>query len=76
MRWSFVCKRMVVDRDPLALWNTRHENPMVTVQEFIPGRPTNLMMACCNGQVLGAVMVEVLWSQGATGAAMGAADRP
>ncbi len=70
MRWSFVCKRMVVDRDPLALWNKKHESPRVTVQEFIPGRPANLMMACSNGQVLGAVMVEVLWSQGATGAAM------
>jgi hypothetical protein len=60
---------MVIDRDPLALWNKRYEKPMVTVQEFISGRPANLMMACCNGQVLGAVMVEVLWSQGATGAA-------
>jgi hypothetical protein len=70
MPWTFACKRMVVDRDPLAMWNKRHENPTVTVQEFIPGRPANLMMACWKGQVLGAVMVEVLWSQGATGAAM------
>jgi len=70
MPWTFACKRMVVDRDPLALWNKRHENPTVTLQEFIPGRPANLMMACWKGQVLGAVMVEVLWSQGATGAGM------
>ena len=68
--WTVVCKRMVVDRDPLALWNKRHENPVVTLQEFIPGRPANLMMACWKGQVLGAVTVEVLRSQGATGAAM------
>jgi ATP-grasp domain len=68
--WTVVCKRMVVDRDPLALWNKKHENPVVTLQEFIPGRPANLMMACWKGQVLGTVMVEVLWSQGATGAAM------
>jgi hypothetical protein len=68
--WSVACKRMVVDRDPLALWNKRHENPVVTLQEFIRGRPANLMMACWKGQVLGAVMVEVLWSQGTTGAAM------
>jgi hypothetical protein len=66
--WAVVCKRMVVDRDPLAWWNKRHENPVVTLQEFIPGRPANLMMACWKGQVLGAVTVEVLWSQGATGA--------
>jgi hypothetical protein len=68
--WAFACKRMVVDRDPLALWSKRHQKPIVTVQEFIPGRPANLMMACWKGQVLGAVTVEVLWSQGATGAAM------
>jgi predicted ATP-grasp superfamily ATP-dependent carboligase len=68
--WTVVCKRMVVDRDPLALWNKKHENPVVTLQEFIPGRPANIMMACWKGQVLGAVMVEVLCSQGATGAAM------
>jgi hypothetical protein len=68
--WSVTCKRMVVDRDPLALWNKRHENPTVTLQQFIPGRPANLMMACWKGQVLGAVMVEVLWSQGTTGSAM------
>ena len=68
--WTFACKRMVVDRDPLALWSKRHQNPIVTVQEFIPGRPANLMMACWKGQVLGTVTVEVLWSQGVTGAAM------
>jgi ATP-grasp domain len=70
MPWAAICKRMVVDRDPLALWNKRHENPVVTLQEFIPGRPANLMMACWKGQVLGAVTVEVLCSQGATGAAI------
>jgi ATP-grasp domain len=70
MPWTFACKRMVVDRDPLALWKKRHQNSRVTLQEFIPGRPANLMMACWKGQVLGAVMVEVLWSHGATGAAM------
>ena len=68
--WAVVCKRMVVDRDPLALWAKKQQNPVVTLQEFIPGRPANLMMACWNGQVLGAVTVEVLRSQGATGAAM------
>ena len=35
--WTVVCKRMVVDRDPLALWNKKHGNPVVTLQEFIPG---------------------------------------
>jgi predicted ATP-grasp superfamily ATP-dependent carboligase len=68
--WTVACKRLVIDRDPLALWSKRQENPVVTVQEFIKGRPANLMMACWKGQVLGAVMVEVVWSQGTTGAAM------
>jgi hypothetical protein len=68
--WTVACKRLVIDRDPLALWSKRHENPVVTAQEFIKGRPANLMMACWKGQVLGAVMVEVVWSQGTTGAAM------
>jgi ATP-grasp domain len=70
MPWPVTWKRMMVDRDPLALWNKRHENPTVTLQQFVPGRPANLMMACWKGQVLGAVIVEVLWSQGATGSAM------
>jgi hypothetical protein len=70
MPWPVTCKRMVVDRDPLALWNKRHEHPKVTLQQFVPGRPANLMMVCWRGQVLGAVIVEVLWSQGATGSAM------
>jgi len=68
--WTVACKRLVIDRDPLALWSKRQQNPVVTVQEFIKGRPANLMMACWKGQVLGAVMVEVVWSQGTTGAAM------
>ena len=68
--WTVACKRLVIDRDPLALWSKKREDPVVTVQEFIKGRPANLMMACWKGQVLGAVMVEVVWSQGITGAAM------
>ena len=64
-------KRMVINHDPIALWLGRHfKEPVVTLQEFIPGRPANLMMACWGGEVLGAVTVEVLWSHGATGAAM------
>jgi ATP-grasp domain len=69
--WAVTCKRMIVDRDPIALWNGRHgKAPAVTLQEFIPGRPANIMMACWKGQVLGAVTVEALCSQGVTGAAM------
>ena len=68
---STTWKRMFVNRDPLALWNrTRYPVPEVTLQEYISGRPANLMMACWRGEVLGAVTVEVLSSQGETGAAL------
>ncbi len=68
---STTWKRMFVNRDPLALWNrARYPVPEVTLQEYISGRPANLMMACWRGEVLGAVTVEVLSSQGETGAAM------
>jgi hypothetical protein len=64
-------KRMFINHDPTALWLGKNfKQPVVTLQEFIPGRPANLMMACWKGQVLGAVTVEVLWSTGSTGAAM------
>jgi hypothetical protein len=64
-------KRAAINRDPIALWSAkRAKAPIVTLQEFIRGRPANTMMACWKGKVLGAVTVEVLWSQEETGAAM------
>jgi hypothetical protein len=63
-------KRMLVNRDPIALWTwRRQEKSRVTVQQFIPGRPANTMFACWNGEVLAIITVEVLATQGATGAA-------
>jgi predicted ATP-grasp superfamily ATP-dependent carboligase len=41
----------------------------VSIQQFIEGRPANAMLACWKGELLGIVTVEVLSSQGATGAA-------
>jgi predicted ATP-grasp superfamily ATP-dependent carboligase len=64
-------KRWLINRDPLALWSwRRQEEPRLTIQEFIQGRPANAMIACWQGEVLGCVSVEVLTSQGATGAAL------
>lgn len=63
-------KRWVIDRDPLALWAYRAARDRdVTIQEFIRGRPANLMMACWGGRVLALVSVEVVVSEGPTGAA-------
>ena len=67
---SVAWKRLLINRDPLALWSWRkHETPRITLQQFIPGRPANTMFACWQGEVLSSVTVEVLCSQGATGAA-------
>ncbi len=63
-------KRWLINREPIALWSwRRRESPNVTMQEFIPGRPANTMVACWKGEVLAIVSVAVIASQGATGAA-------
>jgi predicted ATP-grasp superfamily ATP-dependent carboligase len=68
--FSTVLKRWCVNHDPLALWSLRgREESTVSIQQFIPGRPANTMMACWNGQMLANLSVEVLAAQGATGAA-------
>jgi hypothetical protein len=50
-------------------WRSRREKGL-TIQQFIQGRPANTMCACWQGEVLAAVTVEVLASQGPTGAAI------
>lgn len=63
-------KRLVIDRDPLALWSReRHRMREVTVQDFIPGRPANSMLACWGGELLSMVSVAVVAAEGPTGAA-------
>ena len=42
------------------------------MQEFIPGRPANTLMACQDGKVLGLVTVEVLFANSLTGSALAA----
>jgi hypothetical protein len=62
-------KRWLVDSDPLAFWPPlRKGSPSASLQTFIPGRAANAMLACWDGEVLGTVVVEVLCSQGVTGA--------
>ena len=64
-------KRWLVNCDPLAIWSwRRQEASSITMQEFIPGHPANAMIACCQGEVLGIISVEVLTTLGATGAAL------
>jgi hypothetical protein len=62
-------KRWLVDGDPLAFWAPQRKGgPSTSLQKFIPGRDATAMVACWQGNVLGTVAVEVLSSQGATGA--------
>lgn len=63
-------KRLVIDRDVLALWLRRQKSVReVTVQEYIPGRPANAMLACRDGKLLSMMSVVVVATEGPTGAA-------
>ena len=63
-------KRLMIDQDPLALWMRQRQRVReVTVQDFIPGRPANSMLACWRGKVLSMVSVAVVAAEGPTGAA-------
>jgi predicted ATP-grasp superfamily ATP-dependent carboligase len=67
---GLMLKRWLVNRDLLAWWSLQgRDEPAVSIQQYIAGRPANTMMACWNGQMLALVTVEVLAAQGATGAA-------
>ena len=68
--YATACKRLVIDRDPLALWMREHHRVRdVTVQEFIPGRPANSMLVARRGELLSIVSVIVVAAEGPTGAA-------
>jgi ATP-grasp domain len=63
-------KRFLVNRDPLHLSRgSKQAAPSIVVQQMIEGWPANSMVACWQGEVLSMVSVEVLASQGTTGAA-------
>jgi hypothetical protein len=62
-------KRWLVDHDPLALQTRQSRGGSLgSVQQFISGRPANAMLAAWRGALLGLVTVEVLCTQGPTGA--------
>jgi hypothetical protein len=63
-------KRLLVNREPLSLPSrSSPARPAIILQQLIEGWPANSMMACWKGEVLSMVSVEVLASQGLTGAA-------
>lgn len=64
-------KRLFIDRDPLAVWQTKSREPRgVIIQELINGRPANSMIACRGGVVQAMLSVIVVASAGPTGAAI------
>ncbi len=64
-------KRLLVNRDPTALWSwSRRRHAAITLQEFIPGTPANIMVACWKGEILAEVSVQALSCQGPTGASL------
>ena len=64
-------KRLIIDRDPLALWLRRRQMRRgMMVQEYIPGRPANCMAVCWRGELLSLVSVIVVAAEGPTGAAI------
>lgn len=62
--------RTLLDRDPsIFLHAVKHVQPVITLQDFIPGTPANRAVACWQGQVLAGISVEALKTQHATGPA-------
>lgn len=61
-------KRWLINRDPLAFWEGSRASHHMSIQSFVPGRPANCMLAAWQGRLLGVVSVEVLCTQGKTGA--------
>jgi hypothetical protein len=68
--WPTAWKRLLIDRDPLALWfhQNRHGRH-VTIQDYITGRAANSMLVCWRGELLSIISVIVLATEGQTGAA-------
>lgn len=71
-RLAVAIKRVLVNRDPVALWTWRRwrRQTALTLQQFIHGTPANIMVACWRGHVLAEVSVRALTSQGPTGASL------
>jgi hypothetical protein len=63
--------RWLLIHDALAFWKWKnHRCPVITLQDYVTGRPANTMLACHEGKVLGMVTVEVLYAQSSTGTAL------
>ena len=58
---ALALKRLIVNHDPFSIRPWIRKSPgIVTVQEFIHGRPANCAVACVRGEVLAGMAVEVI----------------
>jgi hypothetical protein len=63
--------RWLLIHDAMAFWKWKNQRqPVVTLQQFVTGRPANTMLACREGKVVAMVTVEVLSAQSSTGTAL------
>jgi thioesterase domain-containing protein len=63
-------KRLLINKDATLLRRVLDSRQnVVSLHKYIDGRPANAAVACWNGKVLAAVLVEVLESDGPTGPA-------
>jgi len=63
-------KRMLIDADIACLARTlRRDRPLVSVQQFIPGRDSNVAVACWKGEVLAQIAALVLQARAPKGPA-------
>lgn len=69
-RFSRAVKRLIFNRDPFWLrdWWVGSERAIIA-QEYIHGSPSNCTAVCWKGEVLAAIAVRVVRSEGATGPA-------
>ena len=56
--------------DPLAFWNAKEHQAELIVQRFVQGRPSNILFVCEQGSIRASLSVEVLLTEGITGAAL------
>jgi hypothetical protein len=63
-------KRLIIDRDAnLVIPSLSRLHPSISIQRFVEGKPANAAVACCRGEVLAQVIVEVLATRYANGPA-------
>ena len=67
-KWTRVAKHLLqgFDTGPLQARFARH-HPIVTLQDYVAGRPANCAVACWKGEVLAGLSVEVLQTDVETG---------